>query len=1194
MPSSTSTPLAPARRSDGATRRPLGFVILGFVIFLGFGILGFGISAADAAPAASAAGAASAAAAYLVNTWKTDNGLPQNWVTSIAQTPDGYLWIGTRYGGLARFDGLRFALFTPQNTPGLRDMQIERLTLDSRGTLWIATADCSITALRDGRFELFRRTHKNAKMRLATVLRAGDDAIAFGTETSTIMRLDPAKGLDGWGVFTPPLAEKPRAYNIYPPQTFHRDRDGNYWYIDQRRQLACATEKGKALALPDALRAALPASAQSGGSILLPSEGAGSPPHFEAAAAAPPRVNALAADSRGDIWIVTDTQILSWDGHAATDRTPKNTPAPNALDDTRQIAFAPDGGIWFAGKQHLRKLSPSTNTWLAEADPRPLPEIMSSRHCQLHADSRGGAWIVSYGHGLLHARADGSTRILTEKDGLPSTLLTCWFEDTESNIWVGTTGDGFARIRERAFHVIGPDEGMPGKIICTVGADARGDIWAGANSGQLTRWANATATVLPLPADGATPPDGIALWPARDGDIWASSPANGLVRLHDGKPAAQIQLRGPKPIRVLFEDSRGALWIGRTGGLCRYAAGKIDYFEKPQTNQATSPTPPTETAATTAAAAQTPDAPSPNVAVSAIAEDAAGVIWIGTVPGDLWRYRDGVFTYYPHPAGWPRARCVSLQPDPDAPGVIWMGTLGNGLVRFDAENARFTRFQKTEGVPDDNISQLLDDHAGNLWCGSYSGIYRIPKTELAKYLAGKSPAIVCSAYGREDGLPALECTTGFNPACWRAADARLLFATVNGIVTVNPRDMMPNLQPPRVIIEELHVDGKPVPLAGRAVSPKPPRLSSDILGGFGDSNEATGLTTALPPPATAHDALEIEPGKHFLQFRYTGLSYSAPRKVGFLWKLDGVNNTWQNAGRQREIGIGPLAPGAYRLHVRAVNADGIWSEADATLAFRVRPNLWETAWFRATAATLVLALIVLAVVLAQRRRYHRRLREAERQRHLEQERARIARDLHDDLGTSLMQISLLSTLANGPKTPPAEKAQIIDRVDNRAREMIGALDEIVWAVNPKNDTWYELANYLGFYAEEFFRPTNIRCRMSIPDSSQLPQTPLPSETRHHLFLAFKEAINNVAKHSGAAQAWVRVESDAAEVRITVEDDGKGFASGKETAPPTDPTRPAGGNGLPNMRRRMEQIGGACELAPGSGGRGARVVFRAPR
>jgi signal transduction histidine kinase/ligand-binding sensor domain-containing protein len=992
--------------------------------------------------------------------------------------------------------------FNPQNTRELLDRQVERLSVDSQGVMWIATTDQSITAMRDGRFELFRRPRLQTELRIAGVLRADAAGAVFNTETGDIARLDTAKGQQGWNVFKPASASKAFSYNIYPSKTFHCDRAGDYWHIDQHRRLARASAEGIPAELPGGLR---PAGT---------------------------KVNAIETDANGRLWIVTDTQILSWNGQTATDHTPEGT---DDLHEVRQIAFSGDDGVWIAENQRLRKLA--GKSWVAEADPRLLNETMSSRHYQLYGDSRGGAWIVSYGHGLLHARADGGTRLLAEQDGLPSKLLTCWFEDTEGNIWIGTTGDGLTRIRKRAFHRIGQAEGMPEKAVCSVGVDARGEIWAGTISGRLTHWSNGRGRVLALPPVDTTPLGGIAVWPSRSGDVWAGSLYHGLVRYRDGRLVQQIPMRDALFIRVFFEDSRGDLWIGQFGGMCRHRKGTVEYFGKEQGFQ-------------------------PDTGVGAFAEDADGTLWIGVETGDLWRHKDGVFTCHPRPKDWPRARCVSLQTDDN--GVVWMGTLGNGLVRF--QDGKFTRFDTRNGLPGDNVSQLLDDKAGCLWAGTYSGIFRVRKTALDDYEKGRTATLICTTYGREDGLPALECTAGFSPACWRAGNGRLLFTTVNGLVVVNPSDVTPDLHPPGVIIEELHVDGKLHALtAARAHS-------------HAHSHE--------------HPPVEIAPGKHFLQFRYTGFSYSAPEKVRFLWNIDGINHGWQDAGAQRSIGIGPLAPGRYRLRVRAMNSDGVWNENGNALAFRVLPWFWETVWFKTIAGITALAGITLVVAQAQRQRYRRRLREIERQRQLDQERTRIARDLHDDLGTSLMQISLLSTLANGPKTSPSEKEEIITRVDNRAREMITALDEIVWTVNPKNDTWYELANYLGFFAEEFFRPTGIRCRMGMP--AQTPQTLLSSETRHHLFLAFKEAINNVAKHSCAGQVWVRIETDENEVRVIVEDDGRGFG---QNAGSGVPSRPAGGNGLGNMRRRMEQIGGVVEMSSGmssgSENRGAKVTFRVP-
>jgi signal transduction histidine kinase len=308
--------------------------------------------------------------------------------------------------------------------------------------------------------------------------------------------------------------------------------------------------------------------------------------------------------------------------------------------------------------------------------------------------------------------------------------------------------------------------------------------------------------------------------------------------------------------------------------------------------------------------------------------------------------------------------------------------------------------------------------------------------------------------------------------------------------------------------------------------------------------------------------LQIEPGRHYLQFRFTGLNFAAPDGVRFRVKLEGAENNWRDLGGQRSIGYGPLPSGDYRLRVIACNNDGVWNEAGDTLAFTVLPHFWETWWFRICLSIAVLLTLGIIVALAQRQRYRRKLERVERQREMEQERSRIARDLHDDLGTSLTQISLLSALANRENTSAGESRELIQEVRGRAREMVIALDEIVWAVNPKNDTLAGLISYLGHFAEEFFRPTNIRLRLDLP--SQLPAVLLTAETRHHLFLAFKESLNNAARHSNATQVELRVKTITDELIICVEDNGCGFESQNSSSP---------GNGLTNMKRRLELIGG---------------------
>lgn len=1022
---------------------------------------------------------------YLVHVWQTDDGLPQNWVSSIAQTPDGYLWIGTRYGGLARFDGVRFVPFNPQNTPALRDVQVEHLSVDETGRLWVVMGNESITAAQADQFTLYRWPRSQPRLRAAQVLFTRSNHVVFAGEGSFLAVLNEPFGTNGWF-----LQEPGGPFNI-EPRNVVTDHDKSVWATTLNLRLVRLVDGKLELAnqLPGLIE---------------------------------PRTTTLAVDSARRLWVASPRRLLSWNGKTFADRTPTNGPPPR---DILQIAFTGDDSLWVLESSRLRKII--NGQWAVTAEETALPSDSPVRQIQMHGDAQGGVWLVRYGHGLTHVKSDGTSHQLTEADGLPSLFINTWFQDGEGNVWIGTA-NGLVRIRESGFMSLTKAQGLPGKSVRSVATDSSGSTWIGTVSGGMARWRNGVLTNIPLPTPAVPPVESVTVTPDLTGRLWIGSLNHGLMKMEAG----QIErVNTPSslgaPIRTLFVDSKNQLWIGGLVNLFRYAEGQFRQFSVGEGFV-------------------------DGHAIGAMAEAADGTLWIGTGPGDLWCYAKEQFEKFTPPDAWPSVRISAVLPDTN--GVVWVGTLGGGLLRF--HNGKFTRCTSEDGLPDNNITQLLDSADGHLWAGTYAGIFRAHKTELERAAAGELAQVACRVYGRYDGLPALECSSGFQPACWRTAEGRLWFSTANGVVSVNPSEVFVNRQPPVVLIEEMAVDGKLRKLAKPA-----------------------GRTNA--------DArLEIEPGRHYVEFRFTGLNFAAPDGVRFRARLEPGNTDWQDLGGQRSIGYGPLPPGDYRLQVTACNNEGVWNETGASVAFAVLPYFWETWWFKVGLGGVALAALGITVALAQRRRYRRKLDKVERQREMERERTRIARDLHDDLGTSLTQISMLSALANREQTPATEARELIQQVRGRAREMVTALDEIVWAVNPRNDSLTGLVNYLGHFAEEFYRTTSIRCRLDIP--TELPPHPLPAELRHQLFLAFKEALNNVARHAAATEVCIRIGVEPSGLVIKIEDNGRGFENqnGAEVM--------AGnrGNGLTNMKRRLEQLGGRTELQS-SRGVGTTVTFHAP-
>jgi signal transduction histidine kinase len=377
------------------------------------------------------------------------------------------------------------------------------------------------------------------------------------------------------------------------------------------------------------------------------------------------------------------------------------------------------------------------------------------------------------------------------------------------------------------------------------------------------------------------------------------------------------------------------------------------------------------------------------------------------------------------------------------------------------------------------------------------------------------------------------------------------------MAVIDPVNVTTNALKPPVVIEEFTVSDLPVNI------PHPPQA---------------GVDASLPK-------VEIPAGRQSFEIRYTALSFSAPEKVRFRHQLIGWEQGWSKPEAARSTPYSYLRPGDYTFRVIACNNDDVWNTNGASLSFTVLPHVWQRFSFQGAAIALGAGGIAAGVFGIVRQRERRKLERLERQRSLERERARIARDIHDDLGASLTRITLLSQSAQGDIDDREAVAADVKQIYHTARESTRAMDEIVWAVNPRHDTLDSLVAYLGRFAQHFLSAAGIRCRLDEPP--HLPAWTLTAEIRHNVFLAFKEALNNVVKHAGASEVRVSLELLPAELVLIVTDNGRGFDLNQSRKfASADGARLSPGNGLTNMQKRLEEVGGRCEwvTAPGDGTR----------
>jgi len=311
-----------------------------------------------------------------------------------------------------------------------------------------------------------------------------------------------------------------------------------------------------------------------------------------------------------------------------------------------------------------------------------------------------------------------------------------------------------------------------------------------------------------------------------------------------------------------------------------------------------------------------------------------------------------------------------------------------------------------------------------------------------------------------------------------------------------------------------------------------------------------------------------------LEFAWTALNFSAPENVNFRYQMEGFDDHWVDGGTERSAGYSRLPAGNYRFKVQARNGDGEWADSPA-LPLLVSPFVWQTWWFRIATVLLFTGGVIAVVRYVSFRRLHSRLQALEQQAALDRERARIARDIHDDLGGSLTQVAMLSGLAQRDGSNAEKVGEYVQRISSTTHQVIRSLDEVVWAVNPRNDNLQDTFQYISQFAIQFLSAAGIKCRLELPE--RIPQQPVFAEIRHNLFLVVKETLNNIVRHAGASEVWLRAKVAGRSFHLVIEDNGQGFK-----AEPHD----AFANGVRNIRQRMQEIGGSCEIesAPGKGTR----------
>jgi signal transduction histidine kinase/ligand-binding sensor domain-containing protein len=848
------------------------------------------------------------------------------------------------------------------------------------------------------------------------------------------------------------------------------------------------------------------------------------------------KVQSLFREEDGVFWIVfSDLEAWRW-RHGFIEKFPVSSMKPFRS----AVSFARDqqSNVYVARGLGVELYQSGNLISLASIPIRPT---------MICASQTGGLWLATAE--ALSKFEDGKiTMEVTPppwpEKSMPSTLL----EGRDGVLWIGTSGHGLLRWTPDGCTTVETSHPR----INRVSEDDEGNLWVATAGGGLNRLQTARFQLFAEDPTWSTDTAG-GVCEDTAGHVWFAN-RRAVRRISANQIDVPSSWDGwPDYASIACADRAGNVWFAIGPELCR---AKANSSEPPiwLTNDSDKPIyvffvsrdgslwagrqgGPLERYRNDVLELFGPEQGYTGTVVQAINEDAEGHLWVGTRNGNLFQLVDGRFTKYSTANGLPKTSIRTIFRD--AEGLLWIGTGGAGLLL--RQNDRFARITELQGLVDDTISQVIEDDFGYLWLGARRGLSKVAKTEILEQIAGRRPSVTPITYGRSEGLPGFSAISGYQPSAWKTTGGQLWFVTRKGLVMTDPGRLQANPAGPRVHLEKFMADGQSI----------------------------------------ANPHVRLPSSTRRFEFHYTTPAFVAPEKVRFRYQLEGFDSGWTEAGPLRIATYSTLPPNHYRFRVTASNGDHVWSPVGATLSFDVLPAWWERWWAQVALLSLGGLILAACVRFWSHRLLKRRLERLEHKHRLESERARIARDLHDHLGSGLVQISMIAEELHEDCQELSDVKSQSARLVQRARSIARDLDAVVWAANPQHDSLPSLCSYLCQFSSEYFRCTPIRCRIDAED--KVPTLPLSPEARHHLFMAAKEAMNNVLKHSQATEVHLimRICDDCFELIIA--DNGRGFCMvSAETS---------GRNGLPNMRFRIAEIGGNLDIQ--SSDAGTTVSIRLP-
>ena len=511
----------------------------------------------------------------------------------------------------------------------------------------------------------------------------------------------------------------------------------------------------------------------------------------------------------------------------------------------------------------------------------------------------------------------------------------------------------------------------------------------------------------------------------------------------------------------------------------------------------------------------------------------------------------------------------------DKKGNIWCANNDGSLDKFDPQKKVFTHYHFDSLTEKSNYFDLAYDPASNgFWIASSNGLVNLSLNDMRAKL-----------FAEKDGLP----TSKINLLTWDEQH-RLWIGTDRGLSLYDPhKKSFRNFYMNNGLVTEKLDHCLAVGSGGKLYLGDDNRIMVMDINSLQESSEISPvyITSASEngnllnvKTKNNEQVIELPYFRNNLSFDFAITDFINPEDNQLFYQLERWDQDFTRT-KKGEVVYNKLPPGKYIFHVKGVNHNGMANDGGDRITIIIHPPFWKTAWFLTLASLVLFTVFALVVRYVSQRNLKEKLLKLEKEQAVEKERNRISQDMHDDLGSGLTKIAILSEVVKKQINDPEKAKQQLENISESSRELVDNLQDIIWILNPKNDTLENLAAYIREYALKFFEPFGIEVQFIYPE--KFPDIKLSEETRRNIFLALKESFNNIGKHAWCNKVKIYIEETNREIRITVLDDGKGFDAERVRQ---------FGNGLVNMQHRIEQIGGKYEITSETG-TGTRTKIEIP-